>query len=103
MEIIKGDQLTVTASGSVNPANNFCLDAGICIYKGRPYLYTKTNKYWEDSSRGTVLELRKENGTKVKDVGSKEVTDWSPQNWDTYEALTNEPVPQSVKNFYDKL
>lgn len=103
MEVIKGNQLAVTASGSVNPANNFDLDAGICLYNGKPYLYTRTNNYWEDSSRGNVLELRRANGAKIKDVGSKEVTDWSPQNWDVYEDLEGKPVPQSVKDFYDKL
>lgn len=103
MKVIKGNQLALTASGSVNPANNFYMDAGICLYNDKPYLYTKTNKYWEDSSRGNVLELRRADGTKVKDVGTKEVIDWSPQNWDVYESLEGKSVPQLVIDFYTKL
>lgn len=103
MKVIKGNQLALTASGSVNPANNFYMDTGICLYNDKPYLYTKTNKYWEDSSRGNVLELRRADGTKIKDVGTKEVIDWSPQNWDVYESLEGKSVPQSVIDFYTKL
>ena len=103
MKVIKDNQLTIVASGSVNPANNFALNAGICLYNNRPYLYTSTNRYWQDSDKGNVIELRRSDGSKIKEVGIKEVTDWSPQNWDTYVDLMKEPVPKSVSDFYNKL
>lgn len=108
MYIVAGyDRIGIESSGSINPANRINTDAEICVddNNGRVYLFNTTNRYWHNSARGNVVELRNIKGEKIRDGGTKEITNWgTPQYWDYLKHEDPErKVPEKVKTFYFKL
>lgn len=99
---VSPDGIYIRAS-SINPENRIDTEANIVTYKERVYLSTPTNRYWIDSARGNVIELRNIEGKKLHSVGKKEVIGWgTPVYWSTFEA-DGRIVPKKVKEFYYKL
>ena len=96
-----GGEITLHGT-NIAKEKQFNTDAGICIYGRGVYLYTRTNRYWHDSSRGNVIELRDAKGKKVKDVGTKEIKDYDPQYWGNMER-EGRKIPEKVKNIYKKV
>lgn len=101
MKIDVGNEIWISGGG-INPSTHINTDVGICMYKGRVYLYNRTNRYWHNSSRGNVVELRNYYGKKIKDAGTKEIDDYSPKYWE-YMRLEGREIPQKVIDFYNKL
>ena len=95
---VMSDKITIDAD-HINSKNRLHTNADIVMYKGRVYLSTSTDRYWRDSWRGKVIELRNIEGRKILSVGDKEIDcTWVPGEIDLCI-----DVSQKVKDFYYKL
>lgn len=102
MEItIDGGNIWINAE-HMNPENRIHTDGHICIYEGKVYLYNNTNRYWHNSSRGNVVELRNIKGKRVGEAGTKEISGYDPIYWD-YMERDGKKIPEAVAKFFDEL
>lgn len=98
---INGGNIWIDAD-HINPENRMHTDAHVCIYEGKVYLYTHTNRYWHNSSRGNVIELRNSQGKKVKEAGTKEISGYDPIYWGDMER-DGRKIPNAVVKFFEEL
>lgn len=83
-------------AGNINPENRINTDAQPVIYNEKAYIVTSTNRYWHNSSRGNVLELRNAYGKKLKEVGTNEVESYPMEYWGDIER-NGQQIPEKIK------
>jgi hypothetical protein len=86
----------------INPEKRIHTDARLCVYNEKVYIYTHTKRYWQNSARGNVVELRSKTGRKIKEVGSNEISGFDPVYWGDMER-DGRVVPKNVIAFFNQL
>ena len=98
---VHGGDITLQGT-NIDPEKRFYTDAGICVYGRGVYLYNRTNRYWHNSARGNVVELRNYQGRKVGEAGTKEIETYDPKYWGDMERQ-GYSIPEKVKDFFNKV
>lgn len=98
---VSGGNIAIRGT-NIDPEKRFYTDACICVYGRGVYLYNRTNRYWHNSTRGNVVELRNYRGDKVGEAGTKEIEDYNPIYWGDMERQ-GYVIPEKVKDFFQKV